>query len=91
MPAKISDLGPLFGRVIQVALGLAGIVLFVMLLLGGFRYLTSSGDPKVAEAAKKTITYAIGGLIVILLVYLVLVLIKTLTGVDVTNFQIVQP
>jgi hypothetical protein len=89
--AKISDLGTVFSNVVRLALGLAGIVLFLLLIVGGFKYITSGGDPKAVEVAKKTLTYAIGGLIVILLSYLILVLITTITGVDVTKFNIVLP
>jgi hypothetical protein len=88
--ATIADLGCVFGNVVKDALGLAGIVLFIMLLFGGLKYITAGSDPKAAEGAQKTITYAIGGLILILLSFLILVLIKTITGVDVTNFTVVQ-
>ncbi len=90
-PAKLSDLEGVFGNVVSAALGFAGIVLFVLLLVGGIKYITSGGDPKAAEGAQKTITYAIGGLALILLSYLILVLIKTITGVDVTQFVVTQP
>jgi hypothetical protein len=89
--ASISNLSCLFGKIVTYALGFAGIVLFILLISAGFKYITSGGDPKAVEGAKKTLTYAIAGLIVILLSYLILVLIKTITGVDVTNFQVVQP
>lgn len=87
-PAKISDFGSIFENLVSAILGFAGIVLFVLLLSGGFRYITSGGDPKAVEGAQKTLTYAIGGLIVLLLSYLVLVLIKEITGVDVTEFNL---
>jgi hypothetical protein len=86
--ATIKDLETVFGNIVKSALGFAGIVLFVLLLTGGFKYITSGGDPKALEGAQKTITYAIGGLLVVLLSYLILVLIKTITGVDVTQFKI---
>lgn len=89
-PASLGDLEKVFGNVVKDALGLAGIVLFIMLLFGGLKYITAGSDPKAAEGAQKTITYAIGGLILILLSFLILVLIKTITGVDVTNFTVVQ-
>jgi hypothetical protein len=88
--ATIADLECVFGNVVKVALGFAGIVLFVLLLFGGLKYITAGSDPKAAEGAQKTITYAIGGLILILLSFLILVLIKTITGVDVTQFTVVQ-
>ena len=86
--ATIADLGTIFGNVVKDLLGLAGIVLFIMLLMGGFKYITSGGDPKAVEQAQKTLTYAIGGLIIILLAFLILVLIRTVTGVDVTSFSV---
>jgi len=78
----------LFGKIANVFLGFAGIALFIMLLSGGFKYITSSGDPKSLEAAKKIITFAIVGVILIASSYLFLVLIGTITGADVFNFTI---
>lgn len=79
-----------FGNVIQILLGLAGIVLFIMLLAGGFKYLTSGGDPKAVEGAKKTLTYAIGGMVLLAMAFLILRFIQEFTGVDVTKFRIYQ-
>ena len=87
----ISNLELVFTKVVSAAISFAGIVLFVLIVVGGIRYITSGGDPKATESAQKTITYAIGGLIVVLLSFLILKLIQTITGVNVTNFQITQP
>ena len=87
-PAQLSDLEGLFGRAVSAILALAGIVLFVLLVSGGLKYITSGGDPKATDSAKKTITYAIGGLIAILLSYLILVLIENITGAKVTEFKL---
>jgi len=89
--AHISDLQGIFRNVVTALLGFAGIVLYIVLIMGGFKYITSGGDPKAVDSAQKTITYAIGGLILILLSYLFLVLIKQITGVDVTTFSVVLP
>ena len=69
-------------------LALGGIVLFLMLLSGGFKYLTSGGDPKATEGAQKTLTYAIGGLVMLAGSYIILRIISDFTGADVTNFII---
>ena len=90
-PAKISDLGTLFERIVSLALGFAGIVLFILLLVGGFKFITSGGDPKAVESARKTLTSAIAGLIIILISYLIMILISNITGVDVTEFKISLP
>jgi len=89
-PARISDLEIVFGNVVKFALGLAAIALFCMLVVGGFSYITAGDNPKAAEGAQKTITYAIGGLALVLVSYLILVLIKMITGVDVTQFKVTQ-
>jgi hypothetical protein len=91
MIATIADLGGLFDRVVSYALGFAGIVLFILLIVGGFKYITSGGDPKAVEGAKKTLTSAIIGLVLILVSYLILVLISNITGVDITKFNILLP
>jgi hypothetical protein len=87
-PASLSDLEVLFQRVISIALGLGGIVLFVMLVVGGFKYLTSGGDPKAVESAQKTLTSAILGLVLLLSAYLILKLIGNFTGIDLTTFRV---
>lgn len=88
-PATIGDLQTLFKNAVSAILALAGIVLFILLLTGGIKFITSGGDPKAVEGAKKTITYAIGGLVVILLSYLILVFIQKITGAQVTQFNVV--
>jgi len=73
---------------LNLAVRVAGIALFIMLLAGGFKYLTSGGDPKTAESAQKTITYAILGLALLLGGWLILLFIKEFTGINVTIFEI---
>lgn len=87
-PAKLQDLETVFGSVVTSLLALGGIVLFLMLLSGGFKYLTSGGDPKATEGAQKTLTYAIGGLVMLAGSYIILRIISDFTGADVTNFKI---
>lgn len=90
-PAPLSALEPLFGNVIGIVIGLAGIVLFILFIAGGFQYLTAGGNPQAVEGARKTLTFAILGLVLIALSYLILKLIAIFTGVDVTTFKIFQP
>jgi len=87
---SLKGLETLFGNVVEVALGFAGIILFIMLIVGGFKYITAGGDPKGIEGAKKTLTYAIGGMVLIALSFLILRFIESFTGAQVTQFKIVQ-
>jgi hypothetical protein len=86
--ATIGHLEGIVKNLLGYILGFAGIVLFILLLVGGFKFITSGGDPKAVEGAKKTITSAIAGLAVILVSYLIIVLISNITGVDLTNFNL---
>jgi hypothetical protein len=90
-PAQISDLEAVFANIIKYALGLAAIALFVMIVIGGFKYITAGSDPKAAESAKKTLTYAVAGLVVLVLAFLILRLIKEITGVNITEFNVYLP
>ncbi len=90
-PPQLSALEGIFSNVVTSLLALGGVVLFLMLLSGGFKYLTSGGDPKSVEGAQKTLTYAIGGLVLLAGSYLILLIIQTITGADVTNFLITRP
>jgi hypothetical protein len=51
--------------VINVISVLAGAVAVIMIIVGGFRYITSSGSPESTKGARNTIVYALVGLIVI--------------------------
>ena len=87
--ATFEGLNAIFQNTVSVALGLGAIIFFAMLVIGGFKYLTSGSDPQQAEAGKKTLTYAVGGIAFLILAVLILGLIKGVTGVDVLNFDII--
>lgn len=92
-PPTLQGLESIFENVVKSLLSLGGIVLFVMLLVGGFKYLTAGADPKATQAAQNTLTYAIGGLVLLAGSYIILLLIGTITGTTdtITNFLIVKP
>lgn len=84
----LTGLEGVFENIVTVVIGVAGIALFIMFLIGGFKFITSGGDPKAAEEAKKTLTYAIGGIVLIAISFLVLQLIQQFTGASVTIFKV---
>ena len=77
---------PTFGRlmviVLNFALLIAGSVATLFLIIGAFRYLTSSGNEEAAEAAKKMMTNAVVGLIIIIMSFAMIYIITRalLTG-----------
>jgi hypothetical protein len=90
-PNPLSDLEKIFANIINALIPTAGIVLFVMLVIGGLIYLSSGGDPESAQKAKSTITYAIIGIALLVLAWFALLFIETFTGVTVTKFRIHMP
>lgn len=88
--AQIKGLECIVAALLQIAIRLAGIATFVMMLIGGFKYLTAAGDPQKAEAAKATLTYAVMGLAVLIGSWLILLLIEKITGVKITQFDLTQ-
>lgn len=89
--ATLEGIECLFSNVVSVVLALAGITLFIMLLNGGFKFLTSGEDQKQLEAAKGTLTHAIIGLLLLVFAFVIIQLISNVTGVvGIQNFKIVQ-
>lgn len=86
--ATIGGFECLYRNVLQVIVGLAGLVFFAMFLVGGFKYLTSGGDPKKAASATSTLTSAVIGIVGVIISWFVLLLIKNFTGINVTQFTI---
>lgn len=46
---------------------IGGITAVIMIILGGFTFITGSGDPNSLTAARKTIIYAVVGLVVLVI------------------------
>ena len=91
MPAAtFKDLEIILARILNLALSLGGLTAFVMLIVGGFKFLTSGGDPKQLESAKNTITWAIGGLVVAIGAWFILGLISDFTGIELTKFSLTE-
>lgn len=86
--AGLIQLQQLFLRIINLIVPLAFIILTIMLLIGGIKFLTSGGDAKATQSAGQTMTWALLGILFLALAWLVLLLIKAFTGVDVTNFSL---
>ena len=87
-PAGVIQLQELFKRVINLSVGLAFIILTVILLLAGIKFITSGGEPKALASASQAITWALLGILWLILAWLILQLIGVFTGVDVLNFCI---
>jgi Flp pilus assembly pilin Flp len=57
--------------IINVFSWIIGAVSVIMIIYGGFRYITSGGDSNGVTAAKNTILYAIIGLVIVALAQII--------------------
>jgi len=88
LPAGINELESLYKYFIQIIVGLSFVALVVVLVWAGIRFLTSGGEAKAIQAAGQTITWALLGILFLIIAWLILLLIKAFTGVDVTIFNV---
>lgn len=57
--------------IINIALYVLGIIAVIMIIIGAFRYVLSGGDAGAVTAAKNTIFYAVIGLVVAILSFVI--------------------
>lgn len=69
--------------VIKVITGFAGLIATGFFVIGGLRYITSSGDPRHLEKAKRTILYSAIGLSITIAAF---VLSNTVTSLATNSF-----
>ncbi|MBU0619177.1 pilin [Patescibacteria group bacterium] len=77
-----------FQNVLAIAAGAAGLTCFVMLIIGGFQYLTAGGDQKALAKAKMTLTWAVIGIIVLVGSWFLIRFINEFTGAAILDFTI---
>lgn len=61
----------LIGKIINIMLFISGAVAVLFVVIGGFMYLTSAGNEEQAGKGRKTIEYALIGLVIMILAYVV--------------------
>lgn len=68
--AKSTDsLKSYVGTIVNIILYILGVVAVIMIIIGGFMYVTSSGDATAVTKAKNTIMFAVVGLVIAILAY----------------------
>lgn len=67
VPTDLS--GDVFGRVANILIFLVGALAVLVIIFGGLRYVTSTGDAARVKQAKDTILYGIIGLVIAILAY----------------------
>jgi hypothetical protein len=66
-----------------ILLPIVGIIAVLFIIIGGFQYITSAGNDDMAKKGKQTLTYAIIGLVIVILSYVIItVIINTLVNAN---------
>ena len=86
VPAKLAPINDpitVIQGIIRFILLIAFIIAFIMLLIGGIRWIMAGGDEKSVEKARNTITAALIGLVVVLVAYALIRVVEIFFGVNV--------
>lgn len=86
---KFGTFGDIVNVIIRNAFVLAGLISFVLLVIGGFGVImgAGAGDTKKLEQGRQTIVGAVVGLIVVVVSYWIVQLIGKLTGLDLLSIK----
>ena len=91
--------GALAGGAVQLILrnllntifGFVGLILLIMVIRGGYQYITAGGDKESLQKAVKTITSALVGAVILLSLFAVISIIETLFGINLRATAIFTP
>ena len=86
MDLRSQTIGGLISQVFPYIFAIAGFALLIMLIFGGYQYMMSEGDPKMAAAARGRITWAIIGFIVIFAAYWIIILVGRILSIPSSRF-----
>ncbi len=70
-PVDINSFNELYLIFINGFFGLLGLIAIFIIILNGFRYITSRGNEEQAEQAKQGLQYAVIGIMIIILAYVI--------------------
>ena len=75
-----ADLESTVIQIVQWVLGFLGLVAVIMILIGGFQWMTAGGNEEKVASAKKIISAAVIGLIIVLLAWAIVIFVISQTS-----------
>jgi len=70
-PARIGEIANILDKVMDIVFPAAGLICVVFIIIGGYMWIASAGDPAKVKQAQGTLTWAIIGLIFVMVVRLI--------------------
>src|SRR5205807_5947819 len=83
--SDIHQLPTLIIRIITFLIAIAGVVTVILIIIGGIRMILSVGDPKALQSARNAVTFAVIGLVIILISVTIITIIGNLLGISLLN------
>jgi hypothetical protein len=84
-PSQFGSLGDLMTPLVSAAIYGGGLLLFLYLLFGGFKYMTAGGDDKAVQEAKKMITNAVIGMVLLFCSYWFIEILQDVLKVEIVS------
>jgi len=75
-------LGQIISSLVPYLFVIAGLLLLLYLIFGGFGLLTSRGDPKAVASAKERITFAVVGFVIVFASYWIVQIVGQILGIQ---------
>ncbi|MCX7881107.1 MAG: pilin [Patescibacteria group bacterium] len=82
LDSSINTLGDLINRLMQFIIPLAGIILFLVIIWGGYDFLMSGGNQDKIKSGKSKITAGLVGFILLSLAYFITKIIAKIFGLE---------
>jgi len=90
-PSTFQDIEKVFANIVSAAIPAAGVVLFIFLMYASLKYISAGDDPKKVSEARSMITYAILGVVLVAMSYLILAFVSQFTGIrSILDFKVTQ-
>lgn len=85
---SIGGLQKFISNFINLAFGVSGVILIVMLLWGGYEYITAGGDKEATQRAMKRMTSALIGIAILFSIYAIIFAIEVVFGINIREFKV---
>lgn len=82
---ELTSFGPLVNAIVRNAFMFAGLISFILLIVGGFQIIVAAGDEKKMEQGKAAMTGAVVGLLVVFGSFWIVQIIEVITGIHILS------
>ncbi len=76
----INNLSDVINIIVKNLILIAGVILFLILIIGGYGFITSAGNPEKLKSARAKISTGIIGFVLLIVSYLIVKLISVIFG-----------